>query len=246
MARFKMESYVKKISFSSNGFLLKGTLHMPDISNPPVVIGSHGLFSTGDSPKQIALAKQCNALGIAFFRFDHRGCGDSEGVFDEVTSIESRCNDLVAAVKTVRSMKYTDELTGFFGSSMGGLVCISVAAEYKVDALVTVATPVRSAPVLEGLKKTGKLVSPLSRLYRKDILSDISDRLELVHHILVFHGDADELVDLSNGIKIYEKAREPKKLIIQKNGDHRMSNTKHQQDFVKKAAQWYKSCFKIK
>jgi len=35
----------KSITFSSNGFTLKGTLHLPAAEHPPVVVGSHGLFS---------------------------------------------------------------------------------------------------------------------------------------------------------------------------------------------------------
>ena len=43
--------------------------------------------------------------------------------------------------------------------------------------------------------------------------------------------------------EIYEKAGDPKKLIIQKNGDHRMSNKRHQKDFVLKAALWFRNVF---
>ena len=68
----------------SENFLLRGMLHIPTDEKGPVVIGSHGLLSSGNSPKQIELAKRCGEFGIAFFRFDHRGCGKSEGVFKEV------------------------------------------------------------------------------------------------------------------------------------------------------------------
>jgi alpha-beta hydrolase superfamily lysophospholipase len=118
----------KNITFSSNGFTLKGTLHLPDAEHPPVVIGSHGLFSSGSSPKQIALAKRCNACGIAFFRFDHRGCGQSQGIFQEVTTLEARCNDMISAIKTIQNRNDTGNRIGLFGSSMGGAVCLSVFA----------------------------------------------------------------------------------------------------------------------
>ena len=88
------------INFESDGFLLKGMLHLPEADLPPIVIGSHGLLSNSYSPKQITLARECNANGIAYFRFDHRGCGQSNGVFNEVTSLEGRRNDLICAIKT--------------------------------------------------------------------------------------------------------------------------------------------------
>ena len=102
---------IKRITFLSGGFRLKGVLHLPSAENPPLVIGSHGLESSGDSPKQIALAEKCNKAGIAFFRFDHSGCGNSEGNFPEVTSLESRREDLISAYKTVMEIKATSTST---------------------------------------------------------------------------------------------------------------------------------------
>ena len=78
MLKSETNSICKKITFSSNGFLLSGALHLPTTDLPPVVIGSHGLLSNSSSPKQIQLARKCNEYGIAFFRFDHRGCGQSD------------------------------------------------------------------------------------------------------------------------------------------------------------------------
>jgi dipeptidyl aminopeptidase/acylaminoacyl peptidase len=62
----------REISFRSDGLALKGTLHLPPSDKPPIVIGLHGLYSSQESPKQIALARACNALGLAYLRFDHR------------------------------------------------------------------------------------------------------------------------------------------------------------------------------
>ncbi len=233
----------KNITFSSNGFTLRGTLHLPVAEQPPVVIGSHGLFSSSSSPKQIALARQCNDLGIAFFRFDHRGCGQSDGIFKDVTSIEARCDDLISAIKTIQIRKDIGDRIGLFGSSMGGTVCISVAATSGVYSIVTCAAPVRSSFTIKTSEisdDSKMLKQPYNIRYLE---SDISDRLSSIHHILIFHGDSDELVPPSNAREIYGKAGDPKKLIIQKGGDHRMSNRKHQEIFVREAAFWFKNCF---
>lgn len=233
----------KNITFSSKEFTLRGTLHLPVAEQPPVVIGSHGLFSSSSSPKQITLARQCNSLGIAFFRFDHRGCGQSDGIFKDVTSIEARCDDLISAIKTIQIRKDIGEKIGLFGSSMGGTVCISAGAASDVYSIVTCAAPVRSSfsiktPEISDDSKM--LKQPFNIRYLE---SDISDKLSSIHHILIFHGDSDELVPPSNAREIYGKAGDPKKLIIQKGGDHRMSNRKHQKIFVREAAFWFKNCF---
>ena len=245
MIMFKpmLDTVVKKITFSSDGYTLRGELHLPIIETPPVVIGSHGLFSTSNSPKQMELAKQCNQLGIAFFRFDHRGCGKSNGIFKAVTSLDARCNDLKSAIKTIQKRNDIGDKIGLFGSSMGGAVCISVASEIHVDSLVTVAAPVFGHTVIDTLEKSNVSSEQTTSLFKKSRRSDIADKLPSLHHILIFHGDSDELIPPSNALEIYDKAGDPKKLIMQSNGDHRMSNAEHQEAFIKKAAFWFKNCF---
>jgi len=235
--------YQKNIMFTSNGVSLTGILHHPGIPMPPVVIGSHGLLSSSNSPKQIALAKACNTHGIAFFRFDHRGCGKSEGDFKEVTSLAARCNDLISAIKTIQLRKDTGDRIGLFGSSMGGAVCISAAAHFDIHSLVTFAAPVCTASITESRSNSDDADSTDSTFDKKRLQWDISNNLENLHHILIVHGDSDRLVPVSNAYEIYEKSGRPKKLIIQKNGDHRMSNKRHQKDFVLKAAFWFKNSF---
>ncbi|MBW2239364.1 MAG: alpha/beta hydrolase [Deltaproteobacteria bacterium] len=220
----------KNIAFTSNGLSLRGILHHPGILMPPVVIGSHGLLSSSNSPKQLALAEACNAHGIAFFRFD-------------LTSLAARCNDLISAIKTIQLRKDTGDRISLFGSSMGGAVCISATAYFDIDSLVTFASPVRTASITESQAKSDDADSMDSTFDRKALQWDISDRLKNLHHILIVHGDSDQIVPVSNAFEIYEKAGNPKKMIIQKNGDHRMSNEIHQEDFVIKAALWFQKCF---
>ena len=135
---------LQEISFRSDGLTLKGTLHLAASDKPPIVIGLHGLYSSQESPKQIALARACNALGLAYLRFDHRGCGRSQGAFDKVTSLAARRRDLKSTIEIVKAWPDTSDHIGLFGSSMGGTVGLSVAADLNLDTIVTFAAPLRT------------------------------------------------------------------------------------------------------
>ena len=229
------------ISFHSDGLILRGILHLPAIDHPPVIIGSHGLYSNQESPKQIALARACNALGMAYFRFDHRGCGSSQGEFEQVTSLAARCRDLTKALEAIQNRSEIGHRIGLFGSSMGGTVCLSVAAELKADAIVTFAAPLGSSIGDWGLRQSNNPESPGIYLdaAKKDF--DISEHLSQVRNLLIIHGETDKTVPLCHAEEIHRLAGDPKKLIIQKNGDHRMSNEIHQIEFIREASRWFKS-----
>jgi alpha-beta hydrolase superfamily lysophospholipase len=229
-----MKSICKKISFLSGNFLLRGVLHVPAVEKGPVVIGSHGLLSSCNSPKQIALARRCNDFGIAFFRFDHRGCGKSEGVFKKVTSLDARRTDMLSAIETIRGHGYLDNKIGLFGSSMGGAVCISAAGRTKIDSIVVNVAPLRSCTIKRQTEKED------NEEYKK-LFFDISGKLSGINRILIFHGNADQVVPFSNALELYEKAGGMKKLIIQENGDHLMSNKAHQEEFIREAGLWFKN-----
>ena len=234
------KSTIENISFFSDGVKLKGYLHLPSTNRPPVVIGSHGLYSSSSSPKQIALADQCNRFGIAYFRFDHRGCGSSEGKFEGVTSLEARCRDLVDAVTVITGTSDTRDRFGLFGSSMGGTVCLSVAGELGADTLVTFAAPIRSRILEHGLPMFKNSDTPEIFLDTQKRRFDISDRLPAICNILVFHGEAADVVPVSHAEEIYSLVKQPKKLIKQKQGDHPMSNEAHQKTFIREASLWFK------
>lgn len=218
----------RPITFTSDGFTLTGTLHLPEIHSPPIIIGCHGLLSNSDSPKQVALAKYCNAKGLAFFRFDHRGCGNSEGDARKHTSFQGRCRDLGFALEKVHSLDFVGDHIGLFGSSLGGSICLDVARTYDIQAIVTFAAPIHSR--LPGKSTT-----------HSGLEFDLSGSLSGIKNIHIFHGDADGTVPLSQARSIYSQVADPKKLTIQKNGDHRMSNKLHQDSFLQAAVQWYQN-----
>jgi len=232
---------MKDITFFCDGLELIASLHLPPVERPPVVIGCHGLFSDRNSPKQIALAQQCNRLNLAYLRIDHRGCGESQGQFDDVTSLEARCRDLIQAIKLMKTSSETGDRIGLFGSSMGGAVCLSVAGAMGIGPIVTVAAPFKSRHIQNAVENPQERDEQRPQFNAKENSFDISQKLSKISNILLFHGDEDTVVPLSHAREIYQQAGHPKKLLVQKNGDHRMSNPIHQQEFVREASLWFQS-----
>lgn len=237
MVRVPKKTVIEPIVFASGNFLLGGCLHLPPVAKPPLVIGSHGLFSNKNSPKQIQLAQQCNRRGIAFFRFDHRGCGESDAPFEEKTSLDARCTDLIAAVKMLKARRDLGASLGLFGSSMGGAVCLAAARAVQPAAVITWAAPVRSTNLVES--RADRKTSENSSIAFKKNPFDISNQLSTVRNILIFHGEADETVPPSHAAEIFARAGEPKKLILFPHSDHLMSQPADQQEFMRRAALWF-------
>lgn len=237
-----MNLVCKKLCFFCDGYRLEGHLHLPSGINPPVIIGSHGLFATQESPKQLALAHACNLSGMAFFRFDHRGCGRSEGGERELISFEGRCRDLVMACETLRKRSDTGNSIAFFGSSLGGAVACRVSAIIRPAALVTFAAPVNSNCLLDSMQRHETPVIQLTELIN-NLSFDIEKHLSYIKDILVIHGNNDEVVPVSEAFKIHQLVGKPKKLVIQKNGDHRMTHMAHQEEFLRMAADWFRKGF---
>ncbi len=245
MASLPPTQRVEELSFAADGFLLRATLHLPAAPEPPVIIGCHGLLSDRSSPKQVALAEACTAQGMAYLRIDHRGCGQSAGRLEEVTTLEARANDVLHAIRFMESRPDLGQRVGLFGSSMGGAVCLQVAGCRRIEALVTFAAPVRSLP----LKHTPPAAGGGGECVRMDSILreefDLGATLGRIDRILILHGQADRIVPPAHAAEIFARAREPKRLILQPNGDHLMSDERHQQEFMRATVQWFQRHLKL-
>jgi uncharacterized protein len=230
----------RNIFFDAHGYQLAGTLHLPDSSKPPIVIGCHGLFANRNSPKQVSLAQACNAQGIAYLRFDHRGCGQSQGVFHEVTSLPSRCDDLHQAIAAMQRHPEVGELAALFGSSFGGTVVLAYAARHHVPAIITYAAPTNSTAIRHANIRDDQGNSPHPSLLTDALAFDIVPGLESVSNILVTHSQNDETVPVDHAHQIHANVAPPKELKIFPGGDHRMSNAQHQQQFETLFIHWLK------
>jgi len=224
-------------AFSSDGLRLKGTLHIPDQPMPNLIIGSHGLYSSGDSPKQVALARACRRMGVAYFRFDHRGCGRSEGRFEEVTSLAGRRRDLMDAAAFLRTEFPLGAGLGLFGSSFGGATCLAAAPLLSPNRIVTLAAPVDSRSILSAAEES----PPVEPLFLAPAFQfDLRGDLRSIADLLVIHGQDDAVIPAEHARVIYDGARDPKKLLTIPGGDHRLSHKAHQQRFMDATLAWFR------
>jgi hypothetical protein len=245
----KIEKRITEIDFQVEGLTLKGVLHLPKILNPPLVVGSHGLEGSKSSAKQMVLSRLLPKNGVAFFRFDHRGCGQSQGDFLTDTSLEKRTRDYLMAVRHIMDLNLTSRELGLFGSSMGGATCINVWESLgnlgvKICGGVLCSAPVKSRTIENiPVQANGKRPAlPLS-FFEQNLLFNLLEKTRVLHHVLIFHGDADEVVPVSNAHDIYTSMQSPKRKIIHRGGDHQMTSKEHQAEFATQVVEWFIGIF---
>ena len=139
----------QEVSFNNGDAVLKGTLVMPEnaSSQTPVLlmVTGSGLQNRDEEffehkPFAViadALARQ----GIATLRYDDRGFGESTGDLVNVTTEDFK-NDALAGVEFLRKQF---KRVGILGHSEGGTIGLMLAAEGKVDFVISLAGMVVSA-----------------------------------------------------------------------------------------------------
>lgn len=134
---------------SSDNVNLKGTLTLPEKNRqfPLVIIvsGSGPQNRDGDMfghKPYLVLADHLTKNGIAVFRFDERGVGESDGDFSKVT-IELSSLDVRSAIDYLKTRKEINKSKiGLIGHSIGGVVAPKVAVESnEISFLVLLAAP---------------------------------------------------------------------------------------------------------
>lgn len=123
---------------NENGKQLVGVLHSPEQGKPPLVIVCHGFDGTKTDRKFIELARALQKEGIATFRFDFEGCGDSEGKFEEMT-IKKEASDLNSAITAVlKEGDLNSQKIALVGHSLGAVVATLFLKNFKVPVKILV------------------------------------------------------------------------------------------------------------
>jgi pimeloyl-ACP methyl ester carboxylesterase len=118
----------EKIVFkNSKGVKLCGILSdpLPESGNSAIIL-CHGFSTSKEGRTYTNLEEIFNSRGLATFRFDFFGHGESEGEFEDITITEA-VDDVLQAVGFIKRTGYGT--IGLVGSSFGGMASIFAASQ---------------------------------------------------------------------------------------------------------------------
>ena len=116
------------VTFPSAGLKLSGVVHVPDDARPgerrPAFMVLHGFGSNKSSSNVMEPTKILNGMGYVVFRFDMRGCGESEGERGNLICLE-QVEDTSSALTFLAKHPAVDpDRIAVVGSSFGGAVAV--------------------------------------------------------------------------------------------------------------------------
>ncbi|WP_053405716.1 bifunctional alpha/beta hydrolase/OsmC family protein [Persicobacter sp. CCB-QB2] len=228
----------EKISFTNpEGQQLSALLDIPLGQQPSAyAIFAHCFTCSKNlmAVKHIALA--LTQKGIAVFRFDFAGLGQSEGEFS-ATNFSSNVGDLLAAYDYLQEAHRAPAF--LIGHSLGGAAVIMAAAQLpELKGVVTIGAPADPFHVTaligdDGLKKLeeegtaeiniGGRPFQLAHQFVKDLeQQNLLECLKKMRqkHFLFMHSPQDAIVEIENAKSLYAAAFHPKSFISLDGADH--------------------------
>lgn len=125
------------LDIEHRGRTLRGALHLPQTTPAPAVVLCHGF---GGNRVEfgysfVRLAERLARQGVAAYRFDFAGGGDSDGDFADLT-VSDQVEQAVAVLDAVGAHPAVDaERMSLLGMSLGGLTASLAATRRPVRAL---------------------------------------------------------------------------------------------------------------
>jgi len=259
-----MQSQTREsVNFMSEGYKMFGTLDLPKgVDKAPVVVVCHGFGGekAGKFRIYVDLAELLAKQGIATFRFDFRGCGDSEGSWLDMT-IGNEVTDALNALKFLETVPRVDlDRIGMLGKSMGGLVAVIAAGIYKNIRSMALWSPAFHAEqwrelweIVQSPETTDEVRAELMRFdgmhANEQFLREFFDlRTEehLLHlhetPMLHIHGEKDEGVTIEHAEKYQlhrEEAVAPTEIIRLPNMDHQFAPSEEQLYVLEETCRWF-------
>jgi len=238
-----------------HGHSIAAILSAPDRPTTRLAVLCHGFLSSKNSTTNRTLTRLLNERGIATFRFDFFGQGDSDGPFEEITTTLA-VHQAHAALNLVTARGY--DRIGLIGSSFGGLVAILTAAQRRDIACLALKCPVvdfaeelRLTFGLEELARwqaTNMIPNIMGGPHRvrlrydfyEDCLRQIaySSSERVTVPTLIVQGEQDECVPLHQSRRLHDSLGGLKKLELLPDADHQFTRREDFHQMTTSISNW--------
>lgn len=219
---------------------LVARLELPDSAHSPsgepvaYALFAHCFTCSKDLKAVGWISRALTERGIAVFRFDFTGIGESAGDFED-TDFSSNLDDLEAAASFLRDRYRAPQI--LIGHSLGGAAVLAAAERVpEAEVVATIGAPsdtehlreilVRQAPELEERGEAEVRLGPSSFRIKQQFLEDLAQDhvtealANLGRPLLIFHSPVDTIVGIDHARRIYEAAKHPKSFISLDQADH--------------------------
>lgn len=247
-----------------------GVLHLPVTKQKkvPCVLFFHGLGGDkcGAHRIYVTISEVLSKAGIASFRFDFRGSGDSEGAFNE-TTIDSQVQDAMAGLNFLKAHpRVCIDRIGFYARSFGGIIAILAAEIWKDVSSIVLWAPffdgeqwknrLENVLAAKGLSEDEMLelqtingLVPGKGLFEQIAQLKTSEVLQKLHEIPLLHiyGSKDTVIDELHTHK-YEWHRKnalaESRFIRYPESDHDFLHLKEQSQAIEETLKWFEKTLK--
>jgi uncharacterized protein len=237
------------------GHKVAAILAKPDISTNSLAVLCHGFLSTKNSTTNKSLTQLLIGRGLATFRFDFFGQGESQGPFETLTTTLA-IEQAMSAVDFVMAKGFSR--IGLVGSSFGGLVSILTASQRQDLACLAL-----KCPVVDFGEELRQEFGPgeMARWQATDTIPNIMGgpaRIRLqynfyedcLRHIaygpaeritaptLIVQGERDEFVPLHQSQRLFDALRGPKRLDLLPGADHQFTRGEDFRTMTSSIVEW--------
>lgn len=241
----------EKITFQNSKKLnLAGALHTPSKPTKTAVIIAHGFASNKDRDRHIQLAGSLAGAGMAAFRIDFGGSGESG---DREITIAAQIDDLQSAVRYLKEQGH--EHIGVLGESLGGITALQ-AYNKDIDAMVLWAPVTKSKKPSElkdnerekELEQNGYIIKYKDGTEFKIPQQYFDERMNVDRDtlfeginipVLIIQGDNDEYIPVTHSEEAIEYLPEGSSLEVVEGADHKMDE--YMDVVVPKTVKWFKN-----
>jgi alpha-beta hydrolase superfamily lysophospholipase len=235
----------------STGERLAAVLHVPDGRAHGSVLLAHCFTCSKDLHTMTRLADGLSDAGYAVLRFDFTGLGDSGGDFG-ATTVGHDVRDLTATATALIEEGYGP--CGLLGHSLGGAASLLAAGRlHTVRSVVTLGAPSTPTHVRhlfdDAEDADGPRVAVTIAGRRFDIARTFLDDLDahdqegavaqLGRPLLVVHAVDDEVVDVTEGERIFAAARQPKAFHPLLDADHLLTDRRAAEHALHIVRTWF-------